>query len=344
MDKIMAVVTKEIKFAEKFCSYINRKNILKLPAVPFDNMKKCAEYSKKHRIEILVCDNSESKEDLNEGYIADIDSVKLIYLISGEDGEDNGGAGDIYGMDTALRVPKYQSAEGIVRSIIEYAEDIGVVRPVSPTSRRMNVISIYSPVNGCGKTAFAVALSKCLSRKGKVLYLNLEEFSIVYELAGGSRAEGISEAVYLMKQGILDRARIELLKETISGIDWLKPVNNPADIGAISGEEYAKLINEITENSDYSYIVADMNRFTGQADAVMGLSKIVYMPSDSGRFSIRKREAFIEYLKNEKGEEWAQRVVPIDLPATDSIEPNGGYVEAVMFSEIGDFAARLMSG
>ena len=63
MEKIMAVVTREKRFAERLCDYVNKKNDLVLTAVPFDNMRSCASFSESHPLELLLADRDMIDED-----------------------------------------------------------------------------------------------------------------------------------------------------------------------------------------------------------------------------------------------------------------------------------------
>ena len=348
MERIMAVAAPELKYAERLCSYINRKNAFKLLAVPFNDISELKSYSERHRIELLLADESylgsykeEGRDGEDKTLITDIDASVRMYLTSEtvtglrEDGA-------AYGTESMeIFIPKYQPAEGIIRSVLDNADGIEAVRMVEEMERMVHVISVYSPVARCGKSSFALAYCRELARKNRVLYLNLEEFTGVYELAGGMRSDGLSEAMYLMKQGKLNTAGIRDLTDNISGFDWIRPVNDPDDLRALSGEDYASLINEIIKNSDYEYIVVDMNRYAGQADAVLSISDAVYMPSSGDRLSISKRDAFYEYLKKEKGDEWVKRVNCLELPDPWKTEIKGPYPDILMYGEMGDLVRRL---
>lgn len=348
MERIMAVAAPELKYAERLCSYINRKNALKLLAVPFKDISELKSYSERHRIELLLADEAylrpykaEERDGEDKTLITDIDASVRMYLTS----ETVTGLREdraAYGTESMeIFIPKYQPAEGIIRSVLDNAEGIEAVRIVEEMERMVHVISVYSPVARCGKSSFALAYCRELARKNRVLYLNLEEFTGVYELAGGMRSDGLSEAMYLMKQGKLNTAGIRDLTDNISGFDWIRPVNDPDDLRALSGEDYASLINEIIKNSDYEYIVVDMNRYAGQADAVLSISDAVYMPSSGDRLSISKRDAFYEYLKKEKGDEWVKRVNCLELPDPWKTEIKGPYPDILMYGEMGDLVRRL---
>ena len=89
MERIMAVAAPELKYAERLCSYINRKNAFKLLAVPFNNIQELKDYSERHRIELLLADESylgSYKEEGRDGedkiLITDIDASVRMYLTS----------------------------------------------------------------------------------------------------------------------------------------------------------------------------------------------------------------------------------------------------------------------
>lgn len=347
MDRIMAVVTKEAKYSERFCDYVNRSDKLSILAVPFENMESCFEYSKKHGIELLISDASLSstcKYGEEHCTAGDIDAVKRIFLADsvheGSVVSDDGFAAFSGG---SIVLNKYQSAESLMSQVIERAGCDNLVRTHVNTAGHAFVIGIYSPIMRCGKTSFALTMCRDLSRRSRVLYINLEEFPPVLKLLKAEKPEGggLSEAVYKLKQGRLDESSIRALISSSSGIDWIAPVTDPEDNSSISGDDYAELIAEILKNTDYDYLILDMNRFSGQADALIELCGVVYMPCGEDAISLMKKESFIEYIQNERNEKWKSKLKWIKLPEPAAYSAGVSYLDSLLYGDMGDLVRDI---
>ncbi len=342
MDRVMAVMTSDYRYAKRFCDYVNRSGRLAVPAIPFNNTKSCYDYSKKHRIELLITDSVFPR--LEQSGIEQIDaSRKLVFADETEAADhvsESSAAGYMSGGNHVL--DKYQSAEGLLCDIQGYIDDPRIFQPQKRAGSSVTVLGVYSPVMRCGKTSFALTLCRELSRKNKVLYINLEEFPPVLKLLGrGEKKEGLSEAVYCMKQGRLDAKSIRQFITSSAGMDWIAPASDPDDNSFISGEDYTALLNAIFELTSYEYLIIDMNRYSGQADMLIDLCNVVYMPGGSDRISRMKMDSFMEYVLNSKSEMWVSKLKHIELPAEITLTEAGAYLDKLLYGEMGDFAREL---
>lgn len=337
MQKILAVLTQEEKYSRRLCEYINRKRELNTMAVPFSSVEECGECSRKKRIELLLYDGSVVMGHMAE--LEDIGASRLIYLLS-----DRKSKSEVPGGRVIAVIPKYQSAEDILKAIIQYAPDLRTIRTAERFGRNLNVIGIYSPEGRCGKTSFALTLSRELARKSSALYLGFEEFSPVLRLLGTDKKEGIPEAVYLMKQNKLDAARLSQLIERSGGFDWLAPAGDPDDEHVITGDDCAVLLKTIVNNSDYEYIVLDMNRYSGQADVLIDYCSVLYVPRSGDKVSDIKSSSFREYIRKERGRDIAEKIVEIELPYIKEASIGKNYTETLFYGIMGNFVRQLVSG
>ena len=84
MDRIIGVVTTDYRYAKRFCDYINRSGRLNISAVPFESVKSCSDYGKKHRIELLIADRSLLEDEGQKP--ESIKAVKKIMLAEDTEG------------------------------------------------------------------------------------------------------------------------------------------------------------------------------------------------------------------------------------------------------------------
>ena len=342
MDRVMAVITKDYRYAKRFCDYVNRSGRLNVAAVPFGDTKSCCDYSKRHKIELLLTDTVFLK--LEQQGLERIEASKKMVLAdetkaSGYVSEEMS-LGYMAGGSHMLN--KYQSAEQLLSDIEGRMDDISLFRTRKGREQNTVVLGIYSPVMRCGKTSFALTLCRELSRKHRVLYINLEEFPPVLKLlGGGEKREGLSEAVYCMKQGKLDARTIRRFITNSAGMEWIAPATDPDDNSFISGEDYAALVNAIFEHTMYEYLIIDMNRYSGQADMLIDMCNVVYMPGGNDRISRLKIDSFMEYVLNSKSEMWISKLKKIELPAEVALTETGAYLDKLLYGEMGDFAREL---
>lgn len=346
MDRIMAVVTREQKYAERFCDYVNRTDRLSLLAVPFCDMESCLEYSKKHGIELLISDAALS-ERVYGGSVCtadDIDAQRRIYLADSQNscrGVSDESFADFSGGSIVLN--KYQSAESLMAQVVESTGGERILKKRLIDGSRTTAIGVYSPDVCSGKTLFAFTVCRDLSRKNRVLYMNLEEFPPVLRLFGTDRSSsgGLSDAIYKLKQGRLDEDVLRQLINTNLGIDWIAPVSAPEDFLSISGEDYATLIEEIIKRTAYDYLIIDMNRFSGQADVLTELCSTVYMPCGCDVLSKMKRDEFTYYAESEKSEKWRKKLRWVEIPEQKLQLTGTSYLDELLYGEMGDIVRDI---
>ena len=164
MKKIMAVYDEDPFYAERLSDYVNRKEKGIFKAQAFTSKERLEEFAKEHEIDVLLAGESVEKETFRE-----LKTVQKIYLTEERDLERIREEPSVY---------KYQSGDDIIREIMAvYCEAPGV-KTVFPglTEREKRIIGVYSPVGKCLKASFSFVLGQLLSKKHKVLYLNMESY------------------------------------------------------------------------------------------------------------------------------------------------------------------------
>lgn len=341
MERIMAVVSREKKFAERLCEYVNRKSNLAYTAVPFGNMESCAGFGRKHKIEMLLADR-----DMAEGrevWLRDSLTPEITLLLD-DSAELYTGYRAGENSESPAVIRKYQPAEDIVRSIIESCVDKEVRRTSAAIGRPVRVVGVYSPSGGSGCSSFAIALSRLLNASGKTLYLNLNEFSGISSLTGEQCENGISDLLYHMKQQTLTPEKILAAVRSFEGIDYIPPLRFADDRSAVSGEEYVKLVNAVLKNTAYDAVVLCMQSYAGEASELMELCETVYIPCGRDRMSILQVTEFEEYLRASGRQTLTEKVVRAILPEEIPSIPMGTYIDSLMFGPLGDLVRGLEAG
>lgn len=167
----------------------------------------------------------------------------------------------------------YQSGHRIAEQILECGEmAVAEAHPLivqnygkQETERRGGqVISVYSPVGGCGKTTFAMTLAECLSRgnAGKVLYLNLEGSSAWSLFYRNHQSYNLSDFLYSLLLETKTEEDFPLLLDKVvshqeNGVFFIQPCTSFEDLNILTPGETERLIR-ILQNQ-FSWILCDMN-------------------------------------------------------------------------------------
>jgi cellulose biosynthesis protein BcsQ len=130
-------------------------------------------------------------------------------------------------------------------------------------SQATQIISVYSAVGGSGKTTVAANLAKLLSfLDHKVFYLNLELFPSVSMFPLGDNKRNFEQLLYYVQvQAEHLFTKLETLKlyDPITKVHYFEPINNPADMEEMSGNAVETVLQAITLQGDYDYIIIDLD-------------------------------------------------------------------------------------
>ena len=346
MEKIMAVLTGEKKYAERLCSYCNRNKKLIFTAVPFDDPAEYTEFCKTHKVELLLADSRFLKGNGSAYETSGKSELKAGKIISLEEGFSferavSDSAGSIRAADC---INKYQPAETLLREIMTSCSDMELLAASEAVGRPVRIIGIYSPVSRCGKTTFALTLCRILSKKQKTLYLSLEEFSNLENLTGESFTVCLSDALYHMKQGSLTGQKIYSMVYSWNGVDFIPPIRFADDRNAVSGEDYVRLIHEILKNTEYENIIVDMNRFADEASEILDICTTIYMPVLENDTDRMKTEHFIRYLNGSERNDLSQKIIMIRTPEPEPFRGKAAWLDSLLYGKMGDLIRNLKEG
>ena len=340
MEKILAILTEEEAYAKRLSAYTNLCGMTSLNAAAFGDAASLADFSEKHPLMVLLADAAqmEALRQLAEETGRFVGAERIIGLSESENREQAQREEALLAADAV--VCKYQSADAILRSVMEACRDMKIRSALHElgTSR---VIGVYSPVGRCGKTAFALTLSRFLSRKERVLYLNFEEFSGFSALTGTEYDVSLSDALYHLKQGSLNEQRIGSFIYHFSGIDYIPPIQF-ADDGQTGGTEgYAELISTILKQTEYETVVVDFASLAGEGIGLMELCSALYVPFLDDANSRRKIDELETYLTKAGKESVRKKLCRVCVPEQAATPFGDGYVDALLFGAVGDFVREL---
>ena len=142
-------------------------------------------------------------------------------------------------VEDASAVFKYRSAAVLQHTIQGY---FGADSTASGTE----LISLYSPIKRCLQTTFGITLSHLLSKKRRILYLNLEGYSGLERTFSDSYSKDISDFIYYVNQ---TSENIPLLIQKfvyrLGEVDVIPPVLNPGNLQDITENMWLHMLNTL---------------------------------------------------------------------------------------------------
>ncbi|MCQ2400866.1 MAG: hypothetical protein MJ059_02960 [Lachnospiraceae bacterium] len=331
MKQVMAVISSERLFSKRFCDYVNKSGHIIYTAVPFDSIEGLEAFKKEHSVPILLCDEGMLSEEAEAGVLYDVRTVPLSDYETGESGRKS--------------VFKYQSAEEIVREIMEVLGDVRFSAGIRISGRPVSVRAIYSPVSDEHKTFLALAAAICFSKNQRTLYVNFEETSGLMDMLESENCRGLSEAFYYLKQGELTPERIASLIHVSGPLQFIPPVHTADDLSMICGEDCVNLIRTLLSGSSYDMVVADLPPHLSLSSDILDISEFIYVPYSSERPEVRYA-AFLENLRRSEKEAVIGKIKKISIPDEcypDKSSFGHGFATTLLYGGLGDYLAGVFN-
>ena len=173
--------------------------------------------------------------------------------------------------------------------------------------------------------------------------MNLEEYSGFSRLVCGDYRADLSDVLYLYRQGTYNWMRLKSMVYNWGSMDYIPPVRYGEDLSQVTPEEMAMLIDRIARESGYDKVVVDVGQMGRGALPVLSVCDVVYMPVREDCVSAAKIEEFEEYLEAADDGSVRERIQKLKLPRMGSVIRREGYLEQLLFGELGDFVRQLLT-
>ena len=330
MKRVMAVYDVDPFYADRFADFANRKEKIPFTVMAFTTMERLKNYMKEHTVELLLVSHMVDKKELER-----LPVKQIITLTEGEVARLE---------NTYPNVYKYQSTEGIIREVMsiycgQVQDDSGIL-----AGPKAVILGVYSPVNRCLKTSFALTAGQILGQDSRVLYVTFEEYSGLSRLNGEVFQGDLSDLLYYYQQGKFNILRLNALVHTMGNLDYIPPVRYPEDLCQLSPEELAGFVESLARETGYETILVDLGQMGRKAVEVLEICDTVYMPIKDDCVSVAKLEEFDEYLQISQRTALAEKIQKLKLPYHNSFGRKDSYVEQLLWGELGDYVRQLLKG
>ncbi len=283
--KQIAVCDREQDYTLRFTEYANRRRDPVFTVHGFTSCGELADYAKEHPVDILLISEGLS------GEVKDRTPFGRIFYLSENEYPDKEA--------DRPRIYKFQSCPQVMREVLScYAEETPAGPCAALRQGEMKLIGVYSPVGRIGKTSFALALGRELSKQKRTLYLNLEEysgFSVLYPYGDGWT---LSELMYFLKQGKNAFAcKLESVVRQMGSLDYIPPLKSPVELRHISRKDWERLLEALGRESRYEMVILDMSGAVDGLFELLGHCDGIYTPIREDEVSGAKLCQYEETLR-----------------------------------------------
>lgn len=328
---IFAVCDLEVDYALNFMDYLNKKKNIPFEIQAFTAVENLIDYGKDTHIELLLISGRAMCREVRE-----LDIGKIIILSEGVHPPE---------LDQYPSVYKYQSSSEVIREVMEcYGTEKKTDAGAFPVLKKTTeILGVYSPLGRCLKTSFALTLGQILARERAVLYLSLEEYSGFEELLGKGFAHNLSDLLYYVRQDHSNLLhKMNSMIQTINNLDYIPPVQMPGDIRGTSWQDWERLFQMISQDSSYEVVVLDVGCGIEDNFQLLDLCKKIYMPVLSDVVSQSKIAQFENLVRIWDFPQILEKTIKINPPFHVVYEPFSGYIEQLMWSELGDYVREMI--
>jgi len=268
-------------------------------------------------------------EDFKE--VADFKSegeVKRKYFLS-EDPEESS-ENSIY---------KYQSIDHILDEIEELKSQVKNLASIKKSNVKSNMIGVYSPVNHEMQLPFSMALSLGFKDLGKVLFLDLEEISVMPNLIGRTCERNLLDLLFDVNTNP-GKFNINDYVGHFMGFDYINPFSNPSDICEIDSDSWKIFFDQI-QRADYQNIVVLFGSAINGFLSFIERLDMLYVLGKSGNYFDKSQKLFYDYIERVDATVECQNVI---LPMSAANLTDGGYqIEELLQGNLGVFIKKLIS-
>ena len=235
---------------------------------------------------------------------------------------------------------KFQAVDNILDVIEELneANRRNVGRRVS--NGKSKLAGVYSPIDHELQLPFSMALGQSYRTEGKVLFLDLEEISIMPKLIGRNCERNLMDLLYLINTNEGTNVDLSEYVRSFMGFDYIEPFLNPNEISEIDENTWDMLFNML-EQTEYSVVVILFGRaINGFSKSIERLHKLIVLGRPGDYFK-KGQEIFLDYLDRISLQVPVENII---LPMSAGNLSDGTYqLEELLQGNLGVFVKKLMT-
>lgn len=213
-------------------------------------------------------------------------------------------------------VRKFQRASLIYKQMLAICSD-KIESLGSGRNGTANVVSVYSPIGGSGKTSISLIVANKLALLNyRVLYVNFEPFASEAFFLPQTGTESLSTLLGRFHQkGDHTMFMQSCLQKKNDNLFYMNHFDSPNDYAALSAEDIVKLVTLLRKSGCFDVIVIDMeSALDEKIQSVFNLSDHILLVERTDGISNIKIESFysLAYLMEDHGDKM-MRVLNFDI-------------------------------
>lgn len=234
-------------------------------------------------------------------------------------------------------VYKYQSME-IVEEMLKRMLRREIKIPWDKQfNQRTKVIGVYSPISHELSMPFALTLSEIYREQGRVLFLDIEELSIMEAMTGQRCDKSLMDLLYMIVQQ--EKYSISDYIRSFMGVDYIQPFSNPEELNDISEEMWNHLMHNLL-SLGYDTVVILFGRTIPGFRNMLSLCEDVVVLGKPGDYYRKSQMNFMEYIKT-VCDNVPMRQVSLPMSAGNLVD--GTYaMEELVQGNLGMFVRKAM--
>ena len=234
-------------------------------------------------------------------------------------------------------VCKYQPAYQILGAISKK----GVSVKDTKTYDGFKCIGVYS-FNSSLRVMLALVMSAAFSKKGKTLFINLDEFSGLEQIMSCDGTRNLSDALYMFKQAGMRYT--DNISQCICGtdmFDYIPAVVCADDISYAGDKVLGQFIDAVAHKGQYEYIIINISEGIQRPWKFMEKCEVTYV-ADSGDYIERCRFNNLKrYLIENDLEYVADSIMRINLKTREDIDEN--FLQRIMYTDAYGYVSELIN-
>lgn len=216
-------------------------------------------------------------------------------------------------------INKYQHAEKLVADILRLYAGRGLKACTMSGHSNTQIVCIYSPAGGTGKTSIAAGCSILCARRGfKTFYLNMEDVPSTSLFFHSESRQSFSNVIYHLKgKGKNLGLKLEGAKccDSKTGVHFFSPPDSILEMEELTNNDVICLVNEFKSSASYDAVFIDMSCGLNQRNAaILGCVDVILMvlvPDSTSSVKMKELEAGFDMLKHKYGAQLTGRTVTI---------------------------------
>lgn len=153
----------------------------------------------------------------------------------------------------------------------------------------------------------------------------------------------LSDLLYFIRQENVNLSyKMGGMIQSIQNLDFVPPALSPMDIQSTTYEEWVMLLDMVTLDSEYEYLILDLGDGVNDLFRILDSCEQIYIPVRNDIISLSKISQFEHLLATWGYEKILEHMNKVKLPFHTINRTGRAYFENLVWSELGDYVRSLL--